>query len=78
MVEVTFAAGGDAVPDPALVAHAREIVASFEDFQARIEAFLAAESAAWRDDGYDDWAIEIAALELEHISCASPPAPKTE
>jgi hypothetical protein len=57
--------GGDTSPDPALVAHAHDIVASLGEFRDRARAFLEAEIETQPD--FADYADEIRALDLHEV-----------
>ena len=71
---VDFDIGGEAAPDPTLVAHAGEIVQGFPAFEARIMAYLEGEARLGTDlPGYAE---EVRALRICAISLWWPARPR--
>ena len=62
--------GGESSPDAALLAHARNIVGSFDEFRQKVLAFLALEAA--RSDRFAD---EIRGLEIQDVCLFWPERP---
>jgi hypothetical protein len=72
---VTFAIGGDQEPSGVLLQHARDIVATFPVFEARITAFLAHE-AQQAYARHANLASEARALRIEGINLFWPDRPE--
>ncbi len=69
---ITFTLGGDLAPDPALLAHARDIVAELDAFEIRVREFLKAEAAAIGDA---EARAEIESLKLDDVCLFWPDRP---
>ena len=67
---VAFKIGGGPDPDPALLAHARDIVRSFPEFRERVAAFLAGEAGRLGPLGD-----EVRRLEVEDVCLFWPARP---
>jgi hypothetical protein len=69
---IGFTLGGDLEPDPALLEHARQIVAELDAFRARVAAFLAGEAAGTADPIVR---AEIEILQIEEVCLFWPDEP---
>ena len=70
--QIAFLFGGDFEPDPALLAHARDIVGEFDAFERRVTEFLRQE-AAGIDDPYAR--AEIEGLQIDEVCLFWPRRP---
>ena len=69
---IGFQIGGEPEPDPALLAHARDITRALPEFVSLVSAFLAAEAAR---RSMATWADEIRLLEIEDVCLFWPERP---
>jgi hypothetical protein len=65
-----FPLGGDAEPNPALLAHAHDILSNFNEFNRRLDQFLQSRAAR-----YPGARAEVKRLRLEEVSLSSPQHP---
>ena len=61
---ITFLIGGDQEPSPGLLQHARDIVAAWPEFEARVAAFLLREADVHSRDSSEIRALRIDSIEL--------------
>lgn len=70
---IGFFIAGDASPSPALVSHARDIVAKLADFKRMVASFL--EDEVKQEKGLGHYAGEIGKLAIEHVCLMWPDRP---
>jgi hypothetical protein len=70
--KIAFTLGGDSEPDPALLAHARQIVGDLDAFERRVAEFLKGVAAGFKDA---DARAEVEGLRIDDVCLFWPDRP---